>query len=154
DEAQRRLTGLAGITGVTAIGDGVPFTGASSSSWFLKQGEEDAQHRRTASQRRIVPSYFAVLGIPVLSGRAFSAEDRVDAPLVATVTESAARCDWPNESPFGKRVKYQGEWRTIVGVVGDSKPDKLSADVEATIYTPVAQRGGSLSFMARTRNTP
>jgi len=74
--------------------------------------------------------------------------------LVALVSEAAARRDWPNESPVGKRVKYQGEWRTIVGVVGDSKANTLSADVEATIYTPVGQRGGGLSFMVRTRNAP
>jgi predicted permease len=154
DEAQRRLAGLAGVAGVTAAGDGVPFTGNHSSSWFLKEGEEREQDRRTATQRRVVPSYFALLGIPVLSGRAFTAEDRVGAPLVAIVTEAAARRDWPNESPVSKRVKYQGEWRTIVGVVGDSKTNKLSADVEATIYTPVAQRGGGLSFMVRTRNAP
>jgi len=53
-------------------------------------------------------------------------------------------------------VKYQGEWRTIVGVVDDVHLQRLSADVQPTIYTPVEQRRGSwvLSLMVRTAGDP
>ncbi|MGH2897079.1 MAG: ABC transporter permease, partial [Solirubrobacteraceae bacterium] len=133
----------------------IPFTGSSSSSGYVKEGEEaDAQRRRTASQRRIAPNYFSVLGIPLHSGRAFTPEDGPAAPLVVIVSEAAARRDWPNESAIGKRVKYQGEWRTVVGIVGDSKYDKLSSNDEATIFTPRAQRGGNAWFVVRTKGTP
>ena len=153
--AVSRLGALPGAVAATAGADGVPFTGNSSSSGYHLDGEEqDAKNRHTASQRRILPNYFSVLGMPMFAGRAFTDADRAGAPLVAIVTESAARRDWPNESPLGKRVMYQGEWRTIVGIVRDSKYQKLSMADEPTIFTPVAQRGGGLTLLVRTRGEP
>jgi predicted lysophospholipase L1 biosynthesis ABC-type transport system permease subunit len=45
---------------------------------------------------------------------------------------------------------FQRQWRTIVGVVADVHLQKLSRNVEPTIYTPAAQRGsGSLQILLR-----
>jgi hypothetical protein len=103
-----------------------------------------------------IPGYFAAMGIPLRAGRDFTDDDRIGAPLVAIVSSSLARREWPNESALGKRVKYQGEWRTIVGVVDDVHFQRLSKDVQPTIYTPVAQRHGSwvLSLLVRTTGDP
>jgi ABC-type antimicrobial peptide transport system permease subunit len=62
-----------------------------------------------------------------------------------------ARRDWPAESPLGKRVKYQGEWREVIGIVGDTKYRSLAVDVQATAYVPLAQRAhGGYGFLVRT----
>lgn len=153
-DAVARLSALPGVAGVTAIAQGTPFEPGSSSSSYLKDGETDMQHRHTAAQRQVLPNYFSVMGIPLLAGRAFTADDRGNAPLVAIVSEAAARRDWPNESPIGRRVKFQGEWRTVVGVVGDTKYAKLSADADAAIFTPYAQRPDDLELLVRTRGEP
>jgi predicted lysophospholipase L1 biosynthesis ABC-type transport system permease subunit len=65
-----------------------------------------------------------------------------------------ARRDWPDASAVGKRVKFQGEWRTVIGVVADIKFRTLAFDVEPTIYVPFGQRKQGLTFLVRTRGEP
>jgi len=52
---------------------------------------------------------------------------------------SLARSQWPNESAIGKRIRWMGTWRTVVGVVGDIKLHDLFERPVATIYTPLGQ---------------
>lgn len=154
DDALARLGGIPGVTAATAASN-VPFTGGSSSSPLLLPGEgqaEIAARKHEVQQRVIAPNYFAVMGIPVIAGRAFDASDRSGGPAVAIISEAAARRDFPNETAIGKRVKYQGEWREIVGVVRDVKFSRLSADDQASIYTPVAQRLGVMDIVVRTKD--
>jgi predicted permease len=153
-DAAARISALPGVAGVTGIAQGTPFEPGSSSSWYLKDGETDMKRRHTVAQRHVLPNYFSVMGVPLLVGRAFTDEDRAGAPLVAIVSEAAARRDWSNESPIGRRVKYQGEWRTLVGVVGDAKYSQLSADADAGIFTPYAQDPDELDLLVRTRGEP
>jgi putative ABC transport system permease protein len=154
EDAIARVGSLPGVVGVTTS-NAVPFGGSNSSSGYLLDGQEtDREHRHEVQQRVIQPNFFAVMGIPLLAGRTFSPDDRGGAPRVCIVSESAARRDWPNDSPIGKRVNYQGAWWTVVGIVGDVKFKKLSADDEPTIYTPTSQRRAYGSFVVRTAGDP
>ena len=159
-----RLAGLPGVTAVTAS-DAPPFSGGSSSSGVEPEGEDrqpagggsqNTGRQHEAQQRVTIPGYFAAMGIPLRAGRDFTDDDRTGAPLVAIVSSSLARREFPDESALGKRVKYQGEWRTIVGVVDDVHFQRLSKDLQPTIYTPVTQRRGSwvLSLLVRTTGDP
>ena len=155
-----RVAALPGVTAVTAT-DAPPFSGGSSSTAVVPEGapaggDRDTGPRQEAQQRVTIPGYFAALGIPLEAGRDFTSEDRRGAPFVAIVSSSLARRDFPNESALGKRVKYQGEWRTIVGVVDDVHFQQLSKNVQPTIYTPVAQRRGAwmLALIVRTASDP
>src|SRR5262249_51213269 len=116
----------------------------------------DIGPRHEAQQRVTIPGYFATVGIPLRAGRDFTDADCTGAPLVAIVSSSLARREFPTESAVGKRVKYQREWRTIVGVVDDVHFQRWSSDVQAAIYTPVTQRRGSwvLSLLVRTAGDP
>src|SRR5690606_5944988 len=79
------------------------------------------------SERRISPTYFDLLAIPVVRGRGFNAQDRSTAPQVAVINQTMARQLWPGEDPLGAQVRlFPGtapdadtRVRTIVGVVGD-----------------------------------
>jgi putative ABC transport system permease protein len=74
----------------------------------------------SAVQQVVSPGYFQTLGMPLLAGREFTAEDRFGAPAVAVVSAGVARSLWPNESPIGKRIDWKGEQQAeVVGVVGD-----------------------------------
>jgi putative ABC transport system permease protein len=150
-----RLGALPGVVAVTG-GSPTPFDGNSSSSTMQKEGDDEVtdRPRREAQQRVVVPNFFDALGIPVLAGRAFTSDDRDGAPLVAIVSEALARRDWPGESPIGRRVRYQGALRTVVGIAGDTKTNSLSKENLATIYTPFAQRSQRLTLMIRTRGDP
>lgn len=135
----RAIPGVAAVSFTTAP----PFSGRRGSSPYLLPGEGEAERASRAhevEQRTIAPNYLAALGIPVLAGRPFTDADRAGAPLVAIISESAARRDFPTRSAVGERVFYQGAWRTIVGVVADVKAGTLADEARPSIYTPMAQR--------------
>jgi putative ABC transport system permease protein len=79
-----------------------------------------------------------------LQGRALTAADRAETPLVALVSRSTAQRFWPDQSPIGKRLKpvWDKEWRTVVGVVEDVKMFGISGPpgyVDGEVYLPFAQ---------------
>jgi hypothetical protein len=84
--------------------------------------------------------YFATLGIPIVRGRVFNAEDRDGAPWVAVVSARLAKELWPAGDPIGARVRPgpDKEWATIVGVVGDVRMGGADAP-QPSIYTSQRQ---------------
>lgn len=88
--------------------------------------------------------YFAAMRIPILAGRAFTAEEYMDWRSSALIiNESAARRFFPEQDPIGQRV-HIGKVRTIVGVVKDSRDVRLDAPAEPTWYQPVFGKGNQL----------
>src|SRR4029078_9275836 len=63
--------------------------------------------------------YFRTFGTRLLSGRAFTDEDREIAAPVAIGGEMVANRMWPGENPIGKRIHYllpdSVPWRTVIG---------------------------------------
>ena len=104
----------------------------------------------------ITPDYFAVMGIPLLRGRAFNTADREGAPAVAVISESVAKRFWPGQDAVGKRIgyPYPSEWLMVVGVVPNTKQDSLSEATSTSVYVPSRQRsrmaGGEMWIVART----
>ena len=101
-------------------------------------------------------SYFRAMGIPLLRGRSFRADDTARSPLVAIVNKKLAERFWPNQNPIGKRLRIGAEklktpWMTVVGEIGDVKlgaPDEQTAE---QIYQPVEQNHATYgSFVSPT----
>jgi len=89
----------------------------------------------------VTPGYFSTMRIPVLLGHDIAATDRTGAPGVIVVNKSFADATWPKESPLGKRIKIGDEdWRTVIGVVGDTKHFTLNEQQLLQGYIPHAQR--------------
>jgi predicted permease len=88
-----------------------------------------------------VGNYFQTLGIPLLKGRSFTLEDRIDAQPVAIVSATAGRQLWPGQDPIGKRIRWgvYTPWQTIVGIVGDVNDQPLGQPVQLHIYRPYLQ---------------
>ena len=89
--------------------------------------------------------YFRVMGIPLLSGRAFSDQDNSTAPRVAIISRSVARTFWPGGDAIGQRITLEDhpkppeDWLTIIGVVDDVRQASLTEKVHPAIYQPYAQ---------------
>jgi putative ABC transport system permease protein len=136
--------------GVKAVTLGTP-PPRESSGRFVAEGVERSGG---AALLAAGPDYFAVLGIPLLAGRAFNADDRRGSMPVAIVDDKAAQLFWPGESPLGKRVRYSPyvEWMTVVGVARRVKTSDLGrASNRFQIYLPVSQAGfGEPTILART----
>jgi predicted permease len=95
------------------------------------------------------PTYFEASGIPVLQGRNFSTTDRQGTARVVLVNESLAKRLFPDQDPIGRRIAWTGEvlkfipvsgdWRTIVGIVGDTRDAGLDSEPTPTMFQPFAQ---------------
>jgi len=86
------------------------------------------------------PGYFHTLEIPLREGRAFTDQDRRDAPLVAIINEAARRL-WEDAVTLGSRISFDGgrRWITVVGVAGDVRQSSLFRDSQPLLYVPLAQ---------------
>jgi putative ABC transport system permease protein len=91
----------------------------------------------------VTPDYFRVLRIPLKRGRLFTDADRAGTPLVAIISESCARSQFPNTDPIGKHVQFGGidekKWATVVGIVGDIRQYGLDRPSNMEAYFPQAQ---------------
>ena len=146
----RRLTMVPGVERASAAQQ-IPFIGgASSSPLEIDRAGAGGLAPRHTQQRYVAPAYFETLGIRVLAGRPFTAEDRAGAEPVAIVSEAAVARDFGGRSPLGRRVMHQRIWRRVVGVVADTKYRGLAREDEATVYIPFEQYpSGWPSFVAR-----
>jgi putative ABC transport system permease protein len=101
----------------------------------------EAQTPQAICQSWVMGSYFQTMGIPLLEGRRFGPEDRLESQPVAIVSLSTARKLWPGQHAVGKRVRWgvAAPWQTVVGVVGDVSAGPLSAPLAPHVYRPYNQ---------------
>jgi predicted permease len=99
--------------------------------------------------KTVDPRYFAAAAIPLVGGRLFDETDRRGSPLVVMLSQSFAKELFGDENPIGRRVAwtgdvlrftpFSGDWRTVVGVVGDTRDAGLDGAPTPTMYEPYAQ---------------
>jgi predicted permease len=87
----------------------------------------------------VYPGYFSTLGIPILAGKDFTAEDfAANARPGAVINESAARRLFPGENALGKELRSQQPARLfeVIGVVRDSLYSNLRGEAQSLMYIP------------------
>jgi putative ABC transport system permease protein len=88
--------------------------------------------------------YFSTLGIEILDGRPFTADDHLGATPVAIVGRSLARSIWGGESPIGRCLRpgmgAGGTCLEVVGVAEDARFSELTGDPSPMVYRSLAQR--------------
>jgi len=93
----------------------------------------------------ITPTYFRLMRIPILAGRAFTDSDGEKSSRVIIVSAAMARRYWPDQNPIGKHIRpvFESQWRTVVGVAGDVRQYDManhSPDfIHGALYMPYAQ---------------
>ncbi len=108
--------------------------------------KEQPGHEPFAEFRQISPGYFRAMGVRVLRGRDISAEDSASAPLVALINDALARRYFQGQDPVGQKIDWGG-WRTIAGVVANTRQASLDREPLPELYFPASQRPGSISGM-------
>jgi putative ABC transport system permease protein len=150
-ELQRRLLESVGdLPGrhAAATVDFLPFGGDISVVNITIENHvvADAATRPRAAFRAVSESYFEVLSIPAVDGRAFVAADGAEDSRVAVVNEAFARRFVPGENVVGRRIrrgtaKSPSPWMTVVGVVGSVRGAGLGVDPEPEVFIPYAKSG-------------
>jgi predicted permease len=84
------------------------------------------------------PGYFRAIQIPLLQGRVFTPDERLDHAQVVIINQSAAKLCFPNENPIGRHLKIldASVAYEVIGVVGDTRW-RVSQPANPTIYWPI-----------------
>lgn len=149
----------------------VPLSGSSRNLSFFIQGQDgpdnvsrsegtglDAENQYIVNTNVVGLKYFQTMGIPMLNGRDFTAQDNEGAPLAAIISESVARRYFGGQDPLGQRVSFrgaQGPWSEIIGVVRNSKYRTLGENPRPLVYVPLAQNHETgMALHVRTKVDP
>jgi putative ABC transport system permease protein len=160
-EVTRRLGELPGVHGVAVglvvpwrdVGRGNDIVSFMNTVRFSVEGYQaaDGEESPTAQSRSVSPGFFGVLGVPILSGRDFTDQDRSDAEPVAIVSQSVAQRMFPNADAIDRRLWFgaasTAKPRRIVGIVADVDDQNVVQEPTLTIYQPMA--GGGTGFANR-----
>ncbi|HET8892349.1 MAG TPA: ABC transporter permease [Candidatus Angelobacter sp.] len=143
-ERARELPGVRSAT-LTAT---VPFSPTQSGREVIPEGYQAPKGQEGISLLFDVvdESYFGTMKIPLVSGRAFTVNDKSDAPPVAIVNQEFAARVWPGQDPLGKRFRLdnkKGKLVQVVGVARNSKYGFISEPQLRYFYLPYAQEGGT-----------
>ena len=153
------LAALPGVNGVTADLVGL----LQNNNWgnnvsvqgFKKDPDTDANSRFD----EVGPGFYKVLGVPLLSGREFTAADEVGRPKVAIVNEAFAKKFNLGKDAVGKRMAV-GDTNNleieIVGLVKDTKYSQVKQKIPPVFVLPYRQDSnvGYMSFYVRTSGDP
>jgi putative ABC transport system permease protein len=84
------------------------------------------------------PGYFSAIQIPLVRGRIFTSDERLERAHVVVISQSAADLCFPGEPPIGRHLKVgiSGEIFEVIGVVGDTRW-LISQPVHPTLYWPI-----------------
>lgn len=157
---KQMLERLEEIPGVESAGATVvlPLAGVYGSRYFSIEGGPPTApgQGNNANFNLASPGFFRTLGIPLLAGRDFTAQDVQGAPEVVIINEQMARQFWPDEDALGKRITVgNNPWRTIIGIVGDVRQSKLDTEPRQEMYYPLLQSPSrDLTLAVRTSGDP
>lgn len=146
----RRLPGvqtasLSAMTPLSGEGRGIYLDAPG----FQPRSDQDGQ----IALNTVSEDYFTTLGTTLTRGRAFTRNDRLGAPAVALLNQSAARHFFAGRDPIGTVVEANDYPYQIVGVVEDAKHADLRQEAGRFIYVPVRQpmdRGLRMTLSIRT----
>jgi putative ABC transport system permease protein len=164
-EITRRVARLPGVDGV-ALGNFVPWRDSGSFGAGVSFAVEgytpaDGEEAPRARFRVVDGGFFAVVGVPLLAGRDFTADDRRGSEPVVIVSESVAQRLFPNGEALNRRMWWTDPYfgskpqpRRIVGVVADVDDENILSSPAMAIYHPVPQMGVAGRMFVRAVDDP
>ncbi len=137
-EAVRRVPGVTAASFTSLL----PLSGEFDTYGVHFEDALDASNDGAALRYAVTPGYFDAMTIPLRRGRLLDARDGPDAPRAVLINESFAKRQFKGERALGKRLRFgpeDGDWYTIVGVVGDVKQSSLTIGQPDALYVSPTQ---------------
>src|SRR5262249_54642063 len=161
ERLRERLSALPGVESASGASGILLTMLANSSNFTIENKPHDPRERRLDLPfDSALPNYFQTMGIQLLNGRAFTAQDARDKPQVSIVNETFVKRYFQNEDPIGKRFTFgdgdnNPQWITIVGVVRDTRRQGLDQPIRIESWMPHAQAPSrSMRIVLRTTGDP
>ena len=162
-EMTRRIDELPGVNGV-ALGSFVPWRDAGTFPRFQFRVEgytpEDGEEDPHARLRIVGPGFFSVVGLPILTGRDFTDDDRGGNEPVVIVSQSIAQRLFPNGDALNRKFWWtealfgKPQPRRIVGIVPDVDDENVVPAPAMTVYHPVLQMRAAGRLFVRATGDP
>lgn len=165
DDVEREVRRLPGVRSAAFVRR-LPLATEMGDAGFRISGRPvpAGEQGRQADFQNVSPGYFAVMGIPVLRGRAFDAHDDSAGDQVIAINRELAKEYFPGEDPLGQMVQVGSQTsplRRIVAVVGDIHHNGLLGPLKRGFYVPMRQWPNSygtathaMSLVIRTDGDP
>lgn len=150
-ELLKRVRQLPGVVSASAASR-LPAVGPELPIDFRIVGRDLPKQIRPRARLRIIfPDYFRTMGIAIEQGRDFEERDSQNAVPVMIINQSTAQRILPKGNALGARIilPLDGDNRVvereIIGIVGDVKSDRFSAEQALELYLPYP-RSAALGF--------
>ena len=135
DQLVERIRALPGVE-AAALGSNIPFDDNEWDSSFHLTGTPPTPpgDRPEAEANVVTPDYFRLMRMPLLHGRAFTADDRAGRPRSVIIDETLAQKYFPGKDPIGQQIDdNQSDEKnppplTIVGVVPRTRNEAPGED--------------------------
>ncbi len=130
------------LPGVSAVGLVSTPPGAGHENDYVftipERPASSFQLQNDALTRTIDPGYFTTMQIPLIRGRFFTDQERLERDHYIVVSKKFADKFFPAEDPIGRHVTVsaRGETYEIIGVVGDTLW-RVSQPIEPMMYFPI-----------------
>jgi predicted permease len=154
----RALEAIAALPGVAAVSHATRLPLAPD---INMQGVKIPGHHSPSDQETPIdsvsvgPDYFRTVGVPIVQGRAFTADEIRQSSRVVIVNQTMARRYWPDGSAIGRRIHF-GEFNEppheIIGVARDHAVRSVGESPRPYMHLPAGE-SRSIGLVVRTTSS-
>jgi putative ABC transport system permease protein len=144
-QVQEKISAMAGVKSAS-FSDGLPLTRIRLTRFVLEgQLPPPRGSEPTADMRGIFSAtYFDTVGIRLIAGRNFTAEELANKAPVLVINQTLAKRLWPNEDAVGQHLRSVPSKpetppvvSTVIGVVADTHQESLEIGTRPEITKPM-----------------
>lgn len=139
---QEVLCRVSAMPGIEAAGmaDMLPLDRDRSWGLIAKGSVHDKDENTDAFVRVVTPGYVRAMGMHLIEGRDFTWQDSPASAPVIIINETAARRNWPGQSPIGRLAQGVGDKdTTVIGVISDVRQTGIETSVSPEVFVSAAQ---------------
>ena len=157
-----RVNGVPGVEKVALTG-ALPMGGGMSVLAYQPDNKPEVPFNQQPVSNfvDVGAGYFSTMGIPLLRGREFGAQDMTLDPRVILINDAMAKREFPNEDPIGHRFSFgpdekgNQQWLEIIGVVGNVRQYRADQEPVPITYAPSSSAPSrAQNLMIRTTGDP
>ncbi len=144
-QIEDRFSALPGMSSVSLVRY-TPLGGNNWGALVIPQGHDapGPNDKSYATWDRASTHFLDSIGVPILRGRDFTAQDTATSRSVVLVNQAFAKRFFPNQDPIGKHFGTESPENSgafeIVGVFTDFKMTNPREEVEPLFFRPLSQR--------------
>jgi putative ABC transport system permease protein len=177
NRALEQFKALPGVEAAATINGG-PYSNWGTGMPLVREGHSyrsDEMSGRGCHYLLTQGDYLAALGLPLVSGRNFTAQEMSNASPVVVINQAAADKFFPGENALGQRIRLgspdnllppdappteKPAWLTVIGIAKNHRPIDLAMPYQPTTFLPMAQETrnarmlNAMTLMLRTSQDP